>query len=118
MGVAAGLAAVASRVPAAPAAWRGLGDRLGRLGDAERTAAASKTAMWLHAASVGELTAARPLVRRLRERFPERLLALSTVTRTGLEVARSIPDAHVAFLLPLDARRPVRRLLATLRLDA
>jgi len=118
MGVAAGFAAVASRVPGAPQSWRGLRDRLGRLGDAERAAAASKTAMWLHAASVGELTAARPLVRRLRERFPERLLALSTVTRTGLELARGISDAHVAFLLPLDAGGPVRRLLTTLRLDA
>jgi 3-deoxy-D-manno-octulosonic-acid transferase len=118
MGVAAGLAAVASRVPGAPQGWRGLRDRLGRLNDDERAAAASKTAMWLHAASVGELTAARPLVRRLRERFPERLLALSTVTRTGLELARSTPEAHVGFLLPLDAGGPVRRLLGTLRLDA
>jgi len=118
MGAAAAIAGIAARVPGAPQAWRDLRDRLGRLSDDQRAAAASRTAMWLHAASVGELTASRPLIRRLRERFPERLLALSTVTRTGLELARAIPEAHLAFLLPLDSTRAVRRLLATLRLDA
>jgi 3-deoxy-D-manno-octulosonic-acid transferase len=118
MGAAAGLAAVVSRLPGAPPSWRGLRDRLGRLNDEQRAAAASRSAMWLHAASVGELTAARPLIRRLRERFPERLLALSTVTRTGLELARTIPEAHLAFLLPLDSVGPVRRILSTLRLEA
>jgi 3-deoxy-D-manno-octulosonic-acid transferase len=117
MGAAAGLAGLAARMPGAPQSWRGLGDRLGRLSPEARTAAASRPAMWLHAASVGELTASRPLIRRLRERFPERLLALSTVTRTGLELARTMPEAHLAFLLPLDSARTVRRLLSTLRLE-
>lgn len=118
MSAAAGVAAAAARVPGAPPAWRGLGDRLGRLTDTERATASSKSALWLHAASVGELAAARPLVRRLRERFPERLFALSTTTRTGLEQARATPEAHLAFLLPLDARRAVRRVLGAMRLDA
>ena len=115
MGTAAALAAVFSRVPGAPESWRGLRDRLGRLSDEGLATASSAPAMWLHAASVGELTASRPLLRRLRERFPERLLAISTATRTGLELAHSMPETHLAFLLPLDAvaspsslRRPSR----------
>ena len=118
MGTAAALAGVVSRLPGVPDSWRGLRDRLGRLTDEERASASSSPAMWLHAASVGELTASRPLIRRLRERFPERLLAVSTLTRTGLELARTMPEAHLAFLLPLDARGPVRRILDALRLEA
>src|SRR5438034_282938 len=75
MAVVAAGAGLASRLPGASARWRGLGDRLGRLGPDERTLASGGTALWLHAASVGELVAARPLLRRLR------LDAPSTVRR-------------------------------------
>src|SRR5882724_8162960 len=118
MSVAAGVAAVAGRLPAAPARWRGLGDRLGRLDAKERAIASGATAFWLHAASVGELVAARPLLRRLRERFPERLTVVSTLTRTGLELARGFPETHLALLLPLDAPTVVRRVLGYFSIEA
>ena len=118
MTAAAGVAELASRLPGAPPRWRALGARLGRLTDDERTLAACAPAVWLHAASVGELNAARPLLRRLRERFAERLCVVSTLTRTGLELARASPEAHLALLLPLDAPRTVRRLLASFQLEA
>ena len=57
MTVAAGAARVASRVPGAPARWRGLADRFGRLTVDQRAALEDRTAFWIHAASVGELTA-------------------------------------------------------------
>ena len=43
--------------------------RLGRIPAAD--ADEPPAALWFHAASVGELVAARPLLVRLRERFPE-----------------------------------------------
>ncbi|HYR96897.1 MAG TPA: glycosyltransferase N-terminal domain-containing protein, partial [Candidatus Binatus sp.] len=115
---AAAVARALSLVPAGPARWRALGDRLGRLTPAERTLVSGGTAIWLHAASVGELVAARPLLRRLRERFPGRLYVVSTLTRTGLELARSTGEAHFSLLLPLDAPATVRRLLAHFELEA
>ncbi len=111
-------ATVASFLPGLPARWRGVGDRLGRLAPDERAAASSAAAMWIHAASVGELTAVRPLLAQLRTRFPGRLVVVSTTTRTGLALARDLPDVHLAFLLPLDAPGPMRSLLRTFRLDA
>jgi 3-deoxy-D-manno-octulosonic-acid transferase len=114
---AAAVATVVSRLPG-PARWRALGDRLGRLDAGERAVASGGTAIWLHAASVGELVAARPLLRRLRERFPGRLYVVSTLTRTGLELARGGDEAHLSLLLPLDARSTVRRLLAHFDLEA
>jgi 3-deoxy-D-manno-octulosonic-acid transferase len=118
MRAAAGAAGVISRLPGAPAGWRALGDRLGRLGPAERATASGGTAIWVHAASVGELNAVRPLLRRMRERFPERLYVVSTMTTTGLALARELPDVHLAFLFPLDAPGTVRRLIRQFRLEA
>jgi 3-deoxy-D-manno-octulosonic-acid transferase len=44
--------------------------------------------IWIHAVSVGEVLAARPLVPALRERFPSHRIFLSTTTLTGNEVAK------------------------------
>src|SRR5207302_6813302 len=102
MTAAAALAGLASRLPGTPARWQALGARLGRLTHDEQALASGAPAVWLHAASVGELNAARPLLRRLRERFAERLCVVSTLTHTGLALARQSPEAHLALLLPLD----------------
>ncbi len=39
--------------------------------------------IWIHAVSVGEVQASLPLIRALRERFPERQMLVTTVTATG-----------------------------------
>ncbi len=39
--------------------------------------------IWIHAVSVGEVQAALPLIRALRERFPQRQMLVTTVTPTG-----------------------------------
>lgn len=118
MRVAAGTAALAGAFPAAPDAWRRTVDRLGRLAPAERAAAARGPVLWLHAASVGELRAVRPLLAALRGRRPGRVILATTLTRTGLALARELPEVDVAALLPLDARGPVRTLLDGLALEA
>lgn len=118
MGGTALAAGVVSAVPGLPAAWRAAGDRLGRLAAGERAAASSMPAIWVHAASVGELTAVRPLLTALRERYPGRLAVVTTLTRTGLALARTLPEAHLAFLFPFDAPGPVARLLDGLRVEA
>jgi 3-deoxy-D-manno-octulosonic-acid transferase len=118
MTAAAGVATVASRLPGAPPGWRALGARLGRLDAAERALASGGTTVWLHAASVGELVAARPLLSRLRERFPERVYAVSTLTPTGLALAQRLREVQLAFLLPLDAPAVVRRLVGHFSLEA
>ena len=118
MQVVAAACSVASGVPGAPARWRAAGDRLGRLDATAQAMAASAPAIWVHAASVGELTAVRPLVTELRDRFTGRVIVVSTLTRTGLALARTMPEPHLALLFPLDADGPVESILERFRLEA
>lgn len=71
--------------------------------------------IWIHAVSVGEALAARPLVPALRERFPGHRLFLSTTTMTGNAVAaRGAKDLDGLFYAPFDWPGPVRQALSTL----
>jgi len=73
--------------------------------------------VWIHCVSVGETQAARPLVKQLRERFPHHLLAISTITRTGQELARAVfrEDVATVFYFPFDWRWIVRRTLSAIK---
>jgi 3-deoxy-D-manno-octulosonic-acid transferase len=72
--------------------------------------------IWVHAVSVGEVTAAVPLVRGLRARWPTTEVAISTVTATGAQVARArLPDVPAAFVLPIDLGSTTRRAVARVR---
>jgi 3-deoxy-D-manno-octulosonic-acid transferase len=93
----------------------GLGQRLGRALPALPQAADGRGPIWLHAVSVGEATAARPLVARLRAARPEIPVVVSTVTDTGQAVARSQLPGVPTFYFPLDFAGPVARALSHVR---
>ena len=88
-----------------------------RLGNVTPAANSNTQLIWIHAVSVGEAQAARPLVRELRTRFPDIALAISTTTRTGQELAHEIfkEDAVTIFYFPFDWRWSVRRVLNAIR---
>lgn len=69
--------------------------------------------MWLHCVSVGETNAARPLVKSLKESFPEYRLVVSTTTLTGQTLAKNVfaDDAELVFYFPFDWKFTVRRAL-------
>lgn len=74
-----------------------------------------RRAVLLHAASVGEVAAAIPLLERLVE-AGETPLVLSTNTPTGRALAeRSVPAGTAVCYLPIDRPAPVRRFLDALR---
>jgi 3-deoxy-D-manno-octulosonic-acid transferase len=60
-------------------------------------------AVWVHAASVGEVMMIRPLLAEIRSRWPDKPVALSTMTGTGREAARLVlGESGRAFFFPLD----------------
>ena len=108
LGAIAALALLAL-APAVPALRRGLGERLGRAprdphapGDADPAA----TRIWVHAASVGEVRAAEPLVEALLAERPAAQVIVSTFTASGRRLAlETLADGEPRVrctLLPLD----------------
>jgi 3-deoxy-D-manno-octulosonic-acid transferase len=71
--------------------------------------------IWIHAVSVGEVLAARPLITALKERFPAHRVFVSTTTMTGNAVARkNVRGTDGLFYAPFDWPGPVRKALETL----
>ncbi|MGC1519951.1 MAG: lipid IV(A) 3-deoxy-D-manno-octulosonic acid transferase [Steroidobacteraceae bacterium] len=90
--------------------WQGLGERFGRGG------ASSTGSIWLHAVSLGEVSAAATLVRALRVRYPETPMVLTSATPTGRARARSLfGDAVNVRYLPYDTPAAVARFLDRIR---
>lgn len=91
-----------------------------RLGHVQPIENQNKPVIWIHAVSVGETQAARPLVNEIRSRYPGFAIAVSTTTRTGQELARDIfkNDAVKICYFPFDWRWTVRRTLNVIRPSA
>lgn len=85
-------------------------ERMGYLPDALARNVPPRSSIWVHAVSVGEVLASKPLIEGLKKRFPERPIFLSTTTATGQQLARErIRDADGIFYFPFDWRTPIRR---------
>ena len=72
--------------------------------------------LWLHAASVGEIEAARPIAIGLLRDYPDAMVVVTTMTAAGRAAARKrIPGAAAFQLAPLDRPASVRSFLADVR---
>ncbi|MDI1260225.1 3-deoxy-D-manno-octulosonic acid transferase [Aquabacterium sp.] len=95
--------------------------RLGWYGRAHRQAVwalhtqagvAAAPVVWVHAVSLGETLAARPLIAALRESWPGLCLLLTHGTATGREAGRALlQDGDVQTWLPYDTPGAVHRFL-------
>lgn len=74
--------------------------------------------IWIHAVSMGEVNAAKLLVKRLLERFPDDRILFTQMTATGRNAAAKICNkrVHLAWL-PYDYPFAVRRFLENFRPD-
>jgi 3-deoxy-D-manno-octulosonic-acid transferase len=75
-----------------------------------------KGAIWVHAVSVGEALSSVPLVKRLKEKYPQRPIVISTTTLTGFALAKErMPFADGFLYFPFDWAFSVRRALNAVR---
>ncbi|MFT3807653.1 lipid IV(A) 3-deoxy-D-manno-octulosonic acid transferase [Arenimonas sp.] len=100
--------------------WRGRGQRAYWRRWDERFALyrepGLRECLWLHAVSVGEVNAAAPLLDRLRQRYPQLPVLVTTTTPTGSERARAIwKDGIRHVYLPYDTPGAVRHFLDQFR---
>lgn len=61
-----------------------------------------KNTIWIHAASVGEVNAVKPLLIKLIEKYPDRKIVFTTMTETGQEIATKISPELLVYFIPLD----------------
>jgi 3-deoxy-D-manno-octulosonic-acid transferase len=75
-----------------------------------------EAALWLHAASVGELIAAQALLLALRRDYPQIPLVVTTTTPTGARLARQrLPEDVLHVYLPVDWPGAVKRFLRAVK---
>ncbi len=89
----------------------GLGERFGWYAKSKLRMLAGARPVWIHAASVGEVSAAGILIAAIKAESPNRRIILSTFTDTGNEMARRAGVADAVIFLPLDHPLIVRRAL-------
>ena len=74
--------------------------------------------VWIHAVSVGEVTAAAPIVASLKKKRPEVKIIFSTWTETGQEMAKKFIKDDVTFMyFPIDIPVVVRKVIAMVNPD-
>jgi 3-deoxy-D-manno-octulosonic-acid transferase len=95
---------------------RGWSMRLGRYPQDVRARIGTGGAIWVHAVSIGEVIAARPVIDRLRQAAPGAPIVLSTVTPAGYAIAGGwVGERGVAIYGPLDFRACVDRAIRQIR---
>ena len=100
-----------------PKLRHGIRERLGFYRSREAPGSGSPR-IWLHGASAGDLLSLQPMMRELKERVPGCCLVVTTITNSGLEMARAkIREADVVVYAPYDLPGATRRAMATLRPD-
>jgi 3-deoxy-D-manno-octulosonic-acid transferase len=73
----------------------------------------TKPSCWIHAVSVGEFLAAKPLIRKIQEMFPDLPLFVSTTTITGQKLAAEFLPGH-SFYFPFDWHWSLRRVFTAI----
>jgi 3-deoxy-D-manno-octulosonic-acid transferase len=92
-----------------------LAQRFGRILKEELARIGNRPVIWLHAVSVGEAIAARPLLKAIRTRYPGHAIVLSTTTETGRTLAATFPEKDLCIYFPFDFLPAVRRCLNSVR---
>ncbi|MBQ6668890.1 MAG: 3-deoxy-D-manno-octulosonic acid transferase, partial [Deltaproteobacteria bacterium] len=90
---------------------RGLRERFGFYRRERLQPLEGRKVIWIHAVSVGEARAAIPLLRALRQTASQYAVVMTTVTETGQDVARKIPEVDACFYFPFDFSGIIHRAL-------
>lgn len=96
----------------APAYFKRWQERFGFVADKPDAA----PVIWIHAVSVGEVEASRPLLAGIKKQYPNHQLLLTTMTPTGSERVKSLfADKVLHCYLPYDLPFAIRRFLKTMQ---
>ncbi|MFO7672809.1 MAG: glycosyltransferase N-terminal domain-containing protein, partial [Lutibacter sp.] len=67
--------------------------------------------IWMHCASLGEFEQGRPIIEKLKIKFPTKKVVLTFFSPSGYEVRKNYEFADVVCYLPLDSAQNAKRFL-------
>ena len=67
--------------------------------------------VWVHSSSLGEFEQGRPVIEKIRARYPEYKILLTFFSPSGYEIRKNYQGADYIFYLPADTARNARRFL-------
>ena len=67
--------------------------------------------VWVHTASLGEFEQGRPVIEKIRARYPEYKILLTFFSPSGYEIHKNYQGADYIFYLPADTAQNARRFL-------
>lgn len=88
-----------------------LGPRFGLLSEEELNVLGGRRPVWVHAVSVGETIAVKPLLAALKKEYPDTPVILSNMTETGRSVAAGIHSVDLPLYFPFDYTFAVKPML-------
>lgn len=91
-----------------------LAARFGFISSSELAKLRDRPVLLLHAVSVGEVIAARPLIAALRASYPDHALVVSSSTETGRQTAAALQEIDLCIYFPFDFLPSVRSMLQLL----
>lgn len=85
--------------------------------DTRARLAAAKDAIWIQAVSVGEVALCRTLIPLVRKKFPGSTIVLSTITKTGNDLAKKLfaADGVIVIYFPLDFTATAKKAASLIR---
>jgi len=87
-----------------------------RMGFRIKDVSTKKKSLWIHAVSVGEVLSLQNLIKKIKERHPAWVIHFSTLTNTGMRVAKEkLVDADNIFFVPLDFSHVARKFFSVLK---
>lgn len=84
-------------------------ERFGLVPASELGKIGERPVIWIHAVSVGETLAARPLIKAIRSNYPDHAILLSNTTETGRSIASRFPEIDLLTYFPFDFLPAVRQ---------
>lgn len=75
----------------------------------------SENIIWIHCASLGEFEQGRPLIEKIKNKFPDFKIALSFFSPSGYEIQKNYELADIVFYLPGDSRKNAEKLISLLK---
>lgn len=90
-------------------------ERFGLVSRKELAKIGGRPVIWLHAVSVGEIIAARPLLKALRSRYPNHAVVVSNTTETGRTTSAGFSEIDLCIYFPFDFIFSVRTILSTVK---